>query len=216
MSATKVLKAEARDRAGKGAARALRREKKIPAVIYGAKQPPVGIALDGKETSLLLHAGGFLTTIFEVEVNGKTERVIPRDFQVDPIKDLLIHIDFLRISKDSVVTVEVPVHFINEEKSPGLKERGGVLNIVEHTIELSVSAENIPDAIEIDLSGLEIGDSIHISGVKLPNGAKPVSREDFTVATIAAPTVAVEEAPASAEGEAAAAAAPAEPNNKAD
>ncbi|MFC5066754.1 50S ribosomal protein L25/general stress protein Ctc [Flaviflagellibacter deserti] len=204
MSATKVIKAEARDRAGKGAARALRRENKIPAVIYGAKQPPVGITLDAKQTTLLLHAGGFLTTIFEIEVGGKKERAIPRDYQVDPVKDFLIHVDFLRVSKDSVVHVQVPVHFVNEDKSPGLKA-GGVLNIVEHSIDLTVPAEKIPEFIEIDLTGLTIGDSIHISAVKLPEGTKPTSREDFTVATIAAPTVAIEE-PAAAEGEAAPAA----------
>jgi large subunit ribosomal protein L25 len=202
MSATKVIKAEARDRAGKGAARALRRENKIPAVIYGAKQAPVGISLDAKQTTHLLHAGGFLTTIFEIEVGGKKERAIPRDYQVDPVKDTLIHVDFLRVSKDSVVHVQVPVHFVNEDKSPGLKT-GGVLNIVEHTIDLTVPAEKIPDFIEVDLSGLTVGDSVHISAVKLPEGTKPTSREDFTVATIAAPTVAVEE-PAAAEGEAAA------------
>lgn len=200
MSATKVIKAEARDRAGKGAARALRRENKIPAVIYGAKQAPVGISLDAKQTTLLLHAGGFLTTIFEIEVGGKKERAIPRDYQVDPVKDTLIHVDFLRVSKDSVVHVQVPVHFVNDDKCPGLKA-GGVLNIVEHTIDLTVPAEKIPEFIEVDLAGLSIGDSIHISAVKLPNDTKPTSREDFTVATIAPPTVAVE--PAAAEGEAA-------------
>jgi large subunit ribosomal protein L25 len=148
MTATKTLKAEARDRAGKGAARALRREHKIPAVIYGAKQSPVGIALD-------------------------------------PVKGHLIHIDFLRVSKDSVVTVTVPVHTINEDKAPGLKD-GGVLNLA-HTVELSVSAENIPEALEVDLSGLGIGDAVHISQVKLPNGAKPTHHEDFTVASVSAP-----------------------------
>lgn len=202
MSATKVLKAEARDRAGKGAARALRREGKIPAVIYGGKQPPVGIALDRLSTQLLVYAGGFRTTVFEIDINGTVERAIPRDYQLDPVKDTLVHVDFLRISKDSVIAVDVPVHFINEEKSPGLK-KGGVLNVVRHSVEFYVPADQIPDFIEVDLSGWNIGDSIHISAVKLPAGVKPVITDrDFTVATIAAPTVAAESAEGgeSAEG----------------
>jgi large subunit ribosomal protein L25 len=199
MSATKVLKAEARDRVGKGAARALRRQHRVPAVIYGGKKEPTGISLSGNEMYILLHAGGFMTTLFDIDVGGKVEKAIPRDYQLDPVKDFLTHIDFLRITEDSVITVEIPVHFVNETASPGLKG-GGVLNIVEHTIELAVKATNIPKAIEIDLTGLEVGDSIHISGIKLPEGARPVDRSDFTVATIAAPTVVSEEPKAAAEG----------------
>jgi large subunit ribosomal protein L25 len=200
MSATKVIKAEARERAGKGAARALRREGRIPAVIYGEKQPPVGISLDRNQMTLLLHGGGFMTTLFEVEVGGGTERVIPRDYQLDPVRDFLMHIDFLRVGKDSVIAIEVPVHFVNEEKSPGIK-RGGVLNVVRHHIELYVPADRIPEAIEIDLAGLEINDSVHISAVKLPEGARSVIHDrDFTIATIAAPTVATQEAAATEEG----------------
>jgi large subunit ribosomal protein L25 len=204
MSATKVIKAEARDRVGKGAARALRRQDRVPAVIYGGKKAPLGISLNGNEMYVLLHGGGFMTTIFEVDVDGKKERVIPRDYQLDPVKDFLIHIDFVRVTKDSVVTVDVPVHFLNEAKSPGLK-RGGVLNIVDHSIEMHVAADKIPEAIEIDLSGREIGDTIHISSVTLPEGAKPTEKGDFTIATIAAPSVMPEEpaAPAAAEAEAA-------------
>jgi large subunit ribosomal protein L25 len=209
MTATKVLKAEARDRAGKGAARAVRRQQRVPAVIYGSKQPPVSISLHGNEVYVLLHAGGFMTTIFEIEVNGTTERAIPRDYQVDPVKGHLIHIDFLRVSKDSVLSVEVPVHFVNEDKAPGLKD-GGVLNIVQHTILLSVGAENIPEAVEVDLSGLAVGDSVHISTIKLPQGASPVSHEDFTVATIAPPLEEiVDEVPDAADVEAAADSVPA-------
>jgi large subunit ribosomal protein L25 len=209
MSATKVLKAEARERAGKGAARAVRRENKVPAVIYGSKQPPVSIALNSKEATLLLHAGGFLTTIFEIDVNGSVERAIPRDYQVDPVKGHLMHVDFLRVSKDSVLSVEVPVHFVNEDKAPGIKE-GGVLNIVQHTILLSVGAENIPEAIEVDLTGLAVGDSVHISSIKLPQGANPVSHEDFTVATITPPLEEiVDEVPDAADVEAAADSVPA-------
>ncbi|HYI43295.1 MAG TPA: 50S ribosomal protein L25/general stress protein Ctc [Sphingomicrobium sp.] len=205
MSVTKVLKAEARDRVGKGASRALRRQQRVPAVIYGGKQAPTGISLNGNDLYVLLHGGGFMTTLFDIDVGGKIEKAIPRDYQLDPVKDFLTHVDFLRITEDSVITVEIPVHFFNEAASPGLKG-GGVLNIVEHTIELAVKATNIPKSIDIDLSGLEIGDSIHISEVKLPEGARPVDRTDFTVATIVAPTVQVEEArPTAAEGEAAAA-----------
>jgi large subunit ribosomal protein L25 len=205
MSATKALKAEARERSGKGAARALRRDGKIPAVIYGDKKAPVGIALDQNVVSKLLFAGGFMTTIFDIDVGGKNEHVIPRDFQLDPVKDRLVHVDFLRVGKNSVISVEVPVHFKNEEKSKGIKQ-GGVLNVVRHAVELYVPADKIPDFIEIDLAGTEIGDSIHISAVKLPDNTKPVIHDrDFTIATIAPPTVPTkadeaEDAETSAEG----------------
>lgn len=199
MSATKVLKAEARDRVGKGAARALRRQDRVPAVIYGGKKAPLGVSLNGNEMHLLLHGGGFMTTIFEVEVDGKKERVLPRDYQLDPVKDFLIHIDFVRVTKDSIVTVDVPVRFLNEAKSPGLKQ-GGVLNIIDHAIEMHVAADKIPDAIEIDLTGREIGDAFHISSVTLPEGAKPTEKGDFTIATIVAPSVMPEE-PAAAPAE---------------
>jgi large subunit ribosomal protein L25 len=207
MSATKVIKAEARDRVGKGASRALRRQQKVPAVIYGGKQAPAGISINSHDLTLLLHGGGFMTTLFDIDVAGKVERAIPRDFQLDPVKDFLTHVDFLRITEDSVITVDIPVHFLNEADSPGLKE-GGVLNIVEHTIELSVKATNIPHSVDVDLTGLDIGDTIHISDVKLPEGAKIVNRQNFTVATIVAPTIVVEEVRVAApvEGEAGAAA----------
>jgi large subunit ribosomal protein L25 len=193
MSATKALKAEAREKAGKGAARALRREGKIPAVIYGGKKPPVGITLDRREMTLLLHAGGFKTTVFEIDAGGSKERVIPRDYQRDPVKDALLHIDFFRVSAKSVVHVEVPVHFVHEDKAPGLK-RGGVLNIVRHTVEVTAGVDHLPDAIEVDLAGLQIGDIVHASAVKLPEGvAFTIEDRDFTIATIAAPTVVSEE-----------------------
>jgi large subunit ribosomal protein L25 len=187
MTETKQLKAVARDRVGKGAARAVRRQGQVPAVIYGAGQPPQAIALDYNETRKLIFAGHFLTTPFDIEVDGATVRAIPRDYQLDPVKDTPLHVDFLRIAQGSTLSVEVPVHFINQEKSPGLK-RGGTLNIVRHTIELNVPADAIPDAIEVDLSGSELGDSIHISAIKLPAGSSPtITDRDFTVATIAVP-----------------------------
>ena len=185
MAQTYELKAAARNRVGKGSARALRREGRIPAVIYGDKQAPLSIAVDTKEVSKRLHAGGFLTHIASIDVDGEVIQVLPRDYQLDPVKDFLVHVDFLRVSATSKITVEVPVHFINQEVSPGLK-RGGVLNIVRHEVELEVLATDIPEFIEVDLKDSDIGDSIHISAVNLPAGAAPTIKDrDFTIATIA-------------------------------
>ncbi len=181
------LKAEARERVGKGSARDVRRNGKVPAVIYGGKQPPVAIALSYKDVYMKIHAGGFLTTVATIDVNGEKIQVLPKDFQLDPVKDFPMHVDFLRIDRDSVVTVDVPVHFVNEELSPGLK-RGGVLNIVRHEVEFVCPANAIPEFITVDLTGVDLGDSIHISSVKLPDGVKPtIADRDFTIATIAAP-----------------------------
>lgn len=187
MSQSYELKAEARDRVGKGSSRELRRNGKIPAVIYGDKQAPLSIAVDYKTIYYKIHGGGFKTTIATIDVDGKKIQVLPKDYQLDPVKDVPTHIDFLRVSKKTVVTVQIPVHFINEEKSPGLK-RGGVLNIVRHEIEAHVPANSLPDFIEVDLAGTELGDSIHISAIKLPAEVTPtITDRDFTVATIAAP-----------------------------
>ncbi|AXS41454.1 50S ribosomal protein L25/general stress protein Ctc [Breoghania sp. L-A4] len=181
------LQATSRDRVGKGSARALRRDGKIPAVIYGANLPPLSIALPLKETTLQLNTGGFLTHVANITVDGEKIQVIARDYQLDPVRDFLVHVDFLRISAKSRIAVEVPVHFENEEESPGIK-RGGVLNIVRHTVELEAPATQIPESIDIDLTGLDIGDSVHISSVKLPDGVTPtITDRDFTIATIAAP-----------------------------
>ncbi|GLK67787.1 50S ribosomal protein L25/general stress protein Ctc [Hansschlegelia plantiphila] len=195
MSATKALKAEAREKAGKGAARALRREGKIPAVIYGGKKAPVGISLDRRELTLLLHAGGFKTTVFEIDTGSGKERAIPRDYQRDPVKDTLLHIDFFRVSASSVVDVEVPVHFLNEDDCPGIKKRGGVLNVVLHAVHVKAGVNDIPSAIEVDLKGLQIGDIIHANSVKLPKGVTFAADDldELTIATIAAPTVVAEE-----------------------
>lgn len=183
------LKAEARDRVGKGAAREIRRNGKVPAVIYGDNKPPLAITLPYKEVHLRVHAGGFLTTIATIDVDGEKHRVLPKDFQLDPVRDFTMHVDFLRVGKNTIVTVEIPVHFLNEEKSPGIK-RGGVLNIVRHTVECTCPANDIPEALELDLAGLEIGDSMHISAVTLPKGVNPtITDRDFTIATIAAPAV---------------------------
>lgn len=188
MARTAELKASARERVGKGAARELRREGLIPAVIYGEKKPPLPIAISYKEAMLSIHAGGFLSHIINVEVNGEKHRVIPRDYQLDPVRDFAVHVDFLRIGKNTRLTIEVPVHFLNEEESPGLK-RGGVLNIVRHTVEVTCPADSIPESFEIDMTGLDVGDSIHISVVTMPEGVTPtITDRDFTIATLAAPS----------------------------
>jgi large subunit ribosomal protein L25 len=206
MAATKQLAAVARSGIGKGAARSVRRAGRVPAVIYGGGEAAAPIALDYKEVNLLINAGHFLTTIFELDVEGRKERVLPRDYQLDVVTDRPLHVDFLRLKAGSRVRIQTPVHVINQDKSPGIK-RGGALNLVMHAIELYAPAEAIPDSITIDLNGLDIGDSVHISSIQLPEGCKPVdTRGDFTIATVVPPTVYVEEAPAAA---AAAAATPA-------
>ncbi|PSJ60591.1 50S ribosomal protein L25/general stress protein Ctc [Kumtagia ephedrae] len=185
MSETYELTAEAREQVGKGSARAVRRDGKVPAVIYGDKQPPLAIALPYKDVYYKIHGGGFLTTIATIDVGGKKIQVLPKDYQLDPVKDMPVHVDFLRVGKDTEVNVEVPVHFVNEDKSPGIK-RGGVLNIVRHEVEFHCPANAIPEFITVDLTGADIGDSIHISAVKLPAGVRPVIHDrDFTIATIA-------------------------------
>ena len=204
MSEIYELRAEVRERVGKGAARAVRRQDRIPAVIYGDKKPPIPISLPQREMTQRLHAGGFLTHIATIDVDGEKIRVIPRDYQLDPVRDHLVHVDFLRVGEGARLTLEIPVHFINEHASPGIK-RGGALNIVRHTIELRVPVDAIPEAIEVDLTGLDIGDSLHISAVTLPEGVTPtITDRDFTIATIAGhgQAAAAEDAAAAAEGEA--------------
>ena len=187
MSQSYELKAEARDRVGKGSARELRRNGKVPAVIYGDKQPPLAIALSYKDVYYKIHGGGFLTTVATIDVDGKKIQVLPKEYQLDPVRDFPVHVDFLRVGANTLVTVQIPVHFINEEKSPGLK-RGGVLNVVRHEIEANVPANAIPDFIEVDLASADLGHSIHVSAVALPKNVKPtITDRDFTIATIAAP-----------------------------
>ena len=203
MSETYELKAEARERVGKGSARELRRNGFIPAVIYGDKQAPLPIALPYKEVTLKIHAGSFMTTIATIDVGGKKIRVLPKDYQLDPVRDFTVHVDFLRISKNTQVVVEVPVHFENEEKSPGIK-RGGVLNVVRHHVEVHCPADAIPEAFVADLTGLEINDGIHISHITLPEGVTPtITDRDFTIATIATPAALRSEDDEAAEAEAA-------------
>ncbi len=195
------LKAETRERVGKGSSRELRRNGLIPAVIYGDKKAPLSIALSTKEVTQRIHAGGFMTTVATIDVNGEKISVLPKDYQLDPVRDFTLHVDFLRVSADSRVTVQVPVHFVNDEKAPGIKQ-GGMLNIVRHEVELHCPANDIPEFLTVDLAGLKIGDSIHISQISLPKGTSPVIADrDFTVATIVGTAAAKEE---EAEGEASA------------
>lgn len=182
------LKASVRDRVGKGAARELRRNGLVPAVIYGDKKAPLSIAVSYKDTFRKIHEGGFLSHVIEIDVDGEKHRVIPKDYQLEPVRDFLVHVDFLRVGKNSVLTVEVPVHFENQETSPGIK-KGGVLNVVRHTVECTVPANAIPEHLVVDLAKAEVGDSIHISSVDLPKGVVPtITDRDFTIATIAAPS----------------------------
>jgi large subunit ribosomal protein L25 len=208
------LKAWARQRSGKGGARSVRREGRVPGIVYGDKQEPQNIALESKAISKQLQTGHFQSTIFMLDVDGTKIRVIPRGVQLDPVRDFPIHVDFMRLGRDALVTVDVPVHFLNDAASPGLK-RGGVLNVVRHDIPVRCPADKIPDHFDVDLTGLEIGDSIHISAIALPEGVTPtIADRDFTVATIVG-RAAEEAAPGAAAAEGAeagaeAAAAPAE------
>lgn len=189
MSDITVLSANGRDRAGKGGARATRREGLVPAVIYGNKQAPVSIALDPRRLWVEMNRPGLHSRLFDISVGSAVERVLCRDIQRHKVSGMPLHVDFLRVSAESRVHVKVAVHFSNQDKSPGLK-RGGVLNVVWHEIEIIAPANEIPSELVIDLAGLEIGTSIHLSALKLPEGVTAVSHEkDATIATIAAPTV---------------------------
>ncbi len=193
MAEIATIAAQRRERAGKGPARAARRAGRVPGVIYGSKKDPSMVTVDPRELDRELKSGAFLATIYEIQVDQDKERVLPRDVQFDPVTDRPIHVDFLRVSATSSVTVQVPVNFLNEEESPGLK-RGGLLNVVRHEIEMTCRADAIPAGIEVDLIGLDIGDSVHISMISLPDGVAPtITDRDFTIATIAAPTVVQEE-----------------------
>jgi len=194
-----TMTAETRDRAGKGAARAIRRAGRVPAVIYGAKKDPVMISLDPIDLMKELRQQGFFARVYEISVAGDKERVLPRDMQVDPVTDDPMHVDFMRLSRGATINVEIEVNFINDEESPGLK-RGGVLNVVRHAVELICPMDAIPESLTADLTGLDINDSIHISEIELPEGVTPsITDRDFTVATIAAPSV--EELPEDEEEE---------------
>jgi large subunit ribosomal protein L25 len=188
MSEQLTLPAEARDRAGKGASRALRREGRVPAVVYGERQEPLSIHVEEKLLSKMLSTGHFMNSVVMIDFEGQPQRTLPKAVDFHPVSSRPIHVDFLRIGEHTKVTVAVPVRFDHEEESPGLK-RGGVLNVVSHELELVCDAASIPNEIHIPLDGLDIGDSVHISEVKLPEGVTPANTdEDFTVATIVAPS----------------------------
>jgi large subunit ribosomal protein L25 len=188
MSDQLTLSAESRDRAGKGASRELRNSGRVPAVIYGNKEAPEGIHLEAKALNKALGTGHFFNSVVMIEVGGKEIRTLPKDVQFHPVTDRPLHADFLRIGEHSEVHVEVPVHFIDEATSPGMK-RGAVLNIVRHELELICDAAMIPDEIAISLNGLDVGDSIHISHVTLPAGSRSaITDRDFTIATLVAPS----------------------------
>ncbi len=188
MSDQLTLSAEVRERAGKGASRALRREGRVPAVIYGNNEEPALVHVEEKLLNKLLGTGHFFNSVVMVEVNGKAVRTLPKDVEFHPVTDRPLHADFLRVGEHTTIHVNVPVSFINEEAAPGLK-RGGVLNIVRHEVELICDASAIPDDLVVDLTGFEVGASIHISAVKLPRGAKTaIDDRDFTLATIVAPS----------------------------
>jgi large subunit ribosomal protein L25 len=202
----KQLQAVARDRAGKGAARAVRREGRVPAVIYGGGEPAQSISLDSNQTKQLIFAGQFLTTVFEIDVDGRKTRAIPRDYQLDPVKDFPVHVDFLRLAEGKSIRVVVPVRVVGQDKSPGIK-RGGTLQVVGHAVELMAPPDAIPDFVEASVADLDIGGTIHLENIILPEGVRPVSTENVTLVTVVPPSGMQEEEPAAAE--AAAAAAPA-------
>ena len=212
MSEQLTLPAEARDRAGKGASRALRRDGRVPAVVYGEKKEPLSIHVEEKLLSKMLSSGHFMNSVVMVDLSGDAHRTLPKAVDFHPVTSRPIHVDFLRIGEHSQVAVNVPVRFDDEEQSPGIK-RGGVLNVVRHELELICDAASIPDEIHISLAGLDIGDSIHISSVELPEGSKSaIDDRDFTIATVVAPSAmkseeeeeaaaAADDVPASEQGE---------------
>src|SRR6202022_3569336 len=203
MATVKELKATTRPAGGKGAARAERRAGRGPGVIHGNNQPPVTISVDDAELRQRILAGRFLTTIYDIDLEGKKHRVIPRDFHLDPVRDFPLHVDFMRLGEGATLRVSVPLHIVGAESAPGVK-RGGTVNIVTHTIELECSVDNIPQYVEADVGGLEISYSLHLSDIKLPPGVKALLREDVTLVTIVPPSGYAEEMKAAAAAAAAA------------
>jgi large subunit ribosomal protein L25 len=207
MATVKELKATSRPVGGKGAARAERRAGRVPGVIYGDNKPPVAISVNDAELRQRILAGRFLTTIYDIDLDGKKHRVIPRDFHLDPVRDFPLHVDFLRLGEGATIRVSVPLHIKGAEGAPGVK-RGGTINIVTHTIELEAEAESIPQFLEVDVSQLDIGTSLHITDIVLPKGVKTLVRDaDLTLVTIVPPSGYGEEAATPAAGAAAAPAA---------
>jgi large subunit ribosomal protein L25 len=210
MATVQQMKATVRPKGGKGAARAARLSGQVPGVVYGDNKPPMMVLLDHAELRKRIYAGHFLSTLYELEVDGAKHRVIPRDFQLDAIKDLPMHVDFLRVAEGATIRVNIPVHVLNAETSPGVK-RGGAVNIVTHTIQVACPADAIPDAINVDIGGLEINHSKHLGEIDLPKNVRVIGQSDITLVTIVPPSGYAEEQKAAADAAAAAAAAAAAP-----
>lgn len=203
MSDTEVIPSTLRESVGTGAARAARREGKVPAVVYGLDKEPTAIAIDELILNRLINSGSFYSQLYKLEIGGQKVNVLARDLQVHPVTDRAMHVDFLRVAANVAIAVEIPVTFLNEETCPGLLD-GGILNVVRYSIEVSCRPDAIPEQIEVDLATAQLGDSIHISSVTLPDGVEPtIDDRDFTIATIAAPSVAAETDDADDETEAA-------------
>jgi large subunit ribosomal protein L25 len=200
------MKATVRPKGGKGAARAARRSGNVPGVIYGENKPPIMVQIEHAELRKRIYAGRFLTTLFHVDVDGTKHRVIPRDFQLDPIKDQPVHVDFLRVAEGALIRVKVAVHVLNPEQSPGVK-RGGAVNIVTHTVQVMCPAESIPESIDVDISDVDINHSKHLSDVKLPPNVRVIAQGDITLVTVVPPSGYAEELKAAADAAAATAAA---------
>ncbi|HZT26989.1 MAG TPA: 50S ribosomal protein L25/general stress protein Ctc, partial [Pseudolabrys sp.] len=192
MATVQQMKATARPKGGKGAARAARYSGRVPGVIYGENKPPVLVLVEHDELKKRIYAGRFLTTLYELDVDGEKHRVIPRDFQLDAIKDLPMHVDFLRVSAGATIRVKIPVHVKGADTSPGVK-RGGAVNIVVHTVEVRCPADAIPEAIDVDISDLDIGHSKHLDEIALPQGIRVVGRADMTLVTVVPPSGYAEE-----------------------
>ena len=210
MATVKELKATARPKSGKGAARAERRAGRVPGVIYGNNQPPVTISVDDRDLRQRILAGRFLTTVYDIDLEGRNHRVIPRDFHLDPVRDFPLHVDFMRLGEGATIRVSIPLHVMKSEASPGVK-RGGTVNIVTHAIDLECKVDNIPQFVEADVSSLEISHSLHLSDIKLPEGVRSLMREDATLVTIVPPSGYAEEMKAAAAAAAAPAAGAAAP-----
>jgi large subunit ribosomal protein L25 len=206
MATVNLIKATARSRAGKGAARTERRAGRVPGIIYGDGKPPLPISVDYADLRQRIYAGHFLTTVADVEIDGVKHRVIPRDFQLDTVRDLPLHVDFMRLGEGATIRVNIPIHVRNADQSPGVK-RGGTVSIVAHTVEVRCRADAIPTGIDVDVSDLDINYSKHLSDIKLPDGVRSVANRDVTLVTVVPPSGYAEEIKAAAEAAAAAAAA---------
>lgn len=208
MANVHVIRAVARPRGSKGAARAERRAGRIPGIIYGDGRPPLPISLDHNDLRQRIFAGHFLTTIHDIEIDGEKHRVIPRDFQLDAVRDLPLHVDFMRLGEGASIRVDIPIHVTNADQSPGVK-RGGTINVVTHAVAVRCRADAIPNAIVVDVGGLEINHSRHLRDVALPESVRVLGSQDITLVTVVPPSGYVEEMRAAAEAAAAATAAPA-------